>query len=176
MLVSAIMSLYQLPLGQYGYTGHVINLPQDVISFAHILPRLPSDLDILVVRKEKAQSHHDFRVRRAAVQEALEWLPQNKYYRANQVQDVLLNQQLLENGDIPELTSLQLDESATNEHSQPSQEDLYGAHLPSSFVPNAQQHQSKRQFVSPLRNVSVVSPYTLMWPTIGGTPIKEFTT
>ena len=66
----------------------------------------------------------------------IEWLLQNQYYRANQVhlnQDVL--QQLPENGDMSELTSLQLDESATNEHSQPSQEDLYGAHLPNSFVP-----------------------------------------
>ena len=56
MLVSAvmpIMSLYRLPLGQYGYTGHIINLPQDVISFAYSLPRLPSELDVLVVRKEK---------------------------------------------------------------------------------------------------------------------------
>ena len=57
MLVSAIMPImliYRLPLGQYGYTGHVINLPQDVISFAH---SLPSELDVLVVRKEKDQSH-----------------------------------------------------------------------------------------------------------------------
>ena len=37
MLISAvlpIMTLYQLPQGQYGYGGHVINLPQDVASFA----------------------------------------------------------------------------------------------------------------------------------------------
>ena len=75
MLVSGIMplmSIYRLPLGQYGYTGHVINFPQDAISFARSLPRLPSELDVLVIRKEKEQSHHDFRVRRAAVQEALE--------------------------------------------------------------------------------------------------------
>ena len=32
--VMPIMSVYQLPLGQYGYSGHVINLPQDVASFA----------------------------------------------------------------------------------------------------------------------------------------------
>lgn len=65
MLVSAIMpimSIYQLPLGQYGYTRHIINLPQNVISFAHSLPRLPSDLDVLAVRKENDQSHCDFRV------------------------------------------------------------------------------------------------------------------
>ena len=56
MLVSGIMplmSIYRLPLGQYGYTGHVINFPQDAISFAHSLPKLPSELDVLVIRKEK---------------------------------------------------------------------------------------------------------------------------
>ena len=52
MLVSAvmpIMSIYRLPHGQYGYSGHVINLPQDVASFATSLPRLPSELDVIVV-------------------------------------------------------------------------------------------------------------------------------
>ena len=52
MLISAIMpimSIYRLPYGQYGYSGHVINLPQDVSSFATSLPRLPSELDVIVV-------------------------------------------------------------------------------------------------------------------------------
>ena len=44
--VLPIMSLYKLPHGQYAYTGHVINLPQDVASFANSLPRLPSELDV----------------------------------------------------------------------------------------------------------------------------------
>ena len=132
MLVSGIMplmSIYRLPLGQYGYTGHVINFSQDAISFAHSLPRLPSELDVLVIREEKEQSHHDFRVRRAVV--ALDWLLQNnKYHQANEVhlnQDVL--QQLPENSDVSELTSLQLEKSATEEHEQSSQKDLYGLHL-----------------------------------------------
>ena len=93
MLVSAIMpimSIYRLPLGQYGYTGHVINLPQDVISFADSLPRLPSELDILVVRKEQDQPHHDFRVRCTVVQEALEWLLQNNKYKPCTPQSLLL--------------------------------------------------------------------------------------
>ena len=63
-LVSAvmpIMSIYRLLHGQYGYSGHVINLPQDVACFSTRLPRLPSELDVIVVRKESAsQSHHDF--------------------------------------------------------------------------------------------------------------------
>ena len=72
MLIAAvmpIMSVYWLPQGQYGCSRHVINLPQDVMSFASSLPRLPSELDIIVVRKEDSnQSHWDFsRVRRAVV-------------------------------------------------------------------------------------------------------------
>lgn len=89
-----IMSIYRLPLGQYGYTGHVINLPQDVVSFARSLPRLPAELDVLVVRKDNEQSHRDFRVRRSVVQDALVYLIENnKYYRAN---DVHLNHSTLQ--------------------------------------------------------------------------------
>ena len=44
MLISGvlpIMSLYRLPHGQYAYSGHVINLPQDVASFASCRPGRP---------------------------------------------------------------------------------------------------------------------------------------
>ena len=89
MLVSAviqIMSIYQLPLEQYGYTGHVINLHQDVVTFAHSLLRLPSKLDISVIRKDNEQSHRDFHVHISVVQEALAYLLENNgYYVANYV-------------------------------------------------------------------------------------------
>ena len=63
--VMPIMSVYQLPLGQYGYSGHVTNLLQDVASFVHSLPRIPSQLDVMIVRREGAAgSHKDFKVRR----------------------------------------------------------------------------------------------------------------
>ena len=78
MLISAVMplmSVYRLPHGQYGYSGHVINLPQNVSSIATKLPRLPNDLDILIVTKEgQNASHKDFHVRRHKVQQALHWL------------------------------------------------------------------------------------------------------
>ena len=51
MLISPVIPmilLYCLPHGQYGYNGHVINLPQDVASFVNTLPRHPNDLDIIV--------------------------------------------------------------------------------------------------------------------------------
>ena len=70
--VMPIMSIYRLPHGQYGYSGHVINLPQDAVSFASILPRLPAELDVVLVRKEGAyQFHKDFHVRRHVVHTAL---------------------------------------------------------------------------------------------------------
>ena len=64
MLISPvlpIMSLYRLPRGQYAYSGHEINLPQDVATFTNSLPRLPSELDVIIVRKEGAgDTHRDF--------------------------------------------------------------------------------------------------------------------
>lgn len=60
----------------------IYNVPQDVANFANSLPRLPSELDVIVVRKEgAADSHHDYCVRRAIVLRALQWLViNNKYY------------------------------------------------------------------------------------------------
>ena len=86
------MSVYQLPHGQYGYTGHILNIPQDVTSFLNSLPRCPSTLDVIIVRKQgSAGSHKDFRVRRSFVLRALQWLIiNNKYYF-----DVTINHDIL---------------------------------------------------------------------------------
>ena len=63
MLISPVlllMSIYRLPHGQYRYGGHVINLSQDIPSFVSSFPRLPSDVDIVIARKEGSNNHHDF--------------------------------------------------------------------------------------------------------------------
>ena len=113
MLISAVLSiksLYRLPHGQYGYSGHVINLPQDVASFVNSLPRLPSNLDVIIVRREgSAQSHRDFRVRRSVVLGALQWLIQNnKYYRSVTIDSDALAL-LPEDGNISGLCAVTLD-------------------------------------------------------------------
>jgi len=75
MLISRvlpIMSVYRLPHGQYAYTRHVLNISQDVTSFVNSLPRCPSTLDIIIVRKEgSADSHKDFRVRSCLICKAI---------------------------------------------------------------------------------------------------------
>ena len=164
MLISAvmpIMSIYRLPHGQYGYSGHVINLPQDVASFATRLPRLPSELDVIVVRKEGAgQSHRDFRVRRSIVQCALQWLvTHNKYYHANHVHiDVSALEHLPEDGNISQqLTAITVESHATDDpvaiapttdsHANSDTSDPYNAHLPQSFVPVATQSVTEQEAV-----------------------------
>ena len=97
MLISAVMplmSIYRLPHGQYGYKGHVINLPQDITTFVSRLPRLPSELDILLVRKEGSDNTHcDFRVRKLVVLRAIQWLKQhNKFYRNVEISQDALDQ------------------------------------------------------------------------------------
>ena len=80
--VLPIISLYRLPHGQYAYSRHVINLPQDVACLRTPCLNFPV-IDIIVVRKEgAADSHRDFRVSRVVVLRALQWLlANNQYYR-----------------------------------------------------------------------------------------------
>lgn len=45
-----IMSIYNKPGGQRGYSGHCINLPQNVKELATLLPRYPKDLFVIIVK------------------------------------------------------------------------------------------------------------------------------
>ena len=140
------------------------------------IPRQPSELDVLVVRKDSEQSHCDFHVRRPVVQGALTWLlVNNRYYRANVVhlnEDAL--QQLPEDGSLTNLG----DTCTCTPSDQPEPpEDQYRAHLPASFVPNATQQRTEQETVQQsLQDLQSRSSHTLMWPTIGGAPINKSTT
>ena len=129
--VMPIMSIYCLPEGQYGYSGHIVNLPQDVASFARTLPRLPFKLDVIVVRNvEKKLSHHDFHVRRDVV---LQWLiSNNTYYHANQVRiDQEALTQLPQDGNLSHLVSVALDSPSASDQQIPVTDEAapYDAHL-----------------------------------------------
>ena len=156
MLISAvmpIMSLYKLPHGQYGYTGHVVNLPQDVASFAYNLPRLPSDLDVLVVRREGANhTHRDLRGRRGVVHRALQRLvTRNQYYHSLGITiDFTALEQLPQDGNVSDLLSV-TDEcslpdipsttTTTATSNTPTTSDTVELedNLPQSFVPMTEQ-------------------------------------
>ena len=58
-----------------------MDMPQDVSTFINNFPRHPNNLDIIIGRQEHSNhSHHDFRVRRSKVLNALNWLIANSVY------------------------------------------------------------------------------------------------
>ena len=137
MLISAVMplmSVYRLPYGQLGYKGHIINLPQNVSAFASTLPRLPTELDIITVRKQGAKNtHHDFRVRKLVVLHALQWLLNNNKYYRNINLDMRAIDLLPHDGDITDKCTEVLDDSSLEQHASNNTEES----LPSlgSFIP-----------------------------------------
>ena len=61
--------------------GMLSILLQDVASFVRSLPRIPSQLDVMIVHREGAAgSHKDFKVRQTRVLQALQWLMENNPY------------------------------------------------------------------------------------------------
>ncbi len=175
--VLPIMTIYQLPHGQYGYSGHVLNLPQDVTSFTSNLPRSPSQLDVIIVRKEGATgSHKDFRVRRSVVLRALQWLIEHNMYYSNVTIDHSVLALLPIDGDLTNIPTMRVN---SEEDEAPAREDEepYSAHLCSTFVPLPVRGQTEQQAIQQsVFQQNRSSPPTVSWPTSSGNPINEFIT
>ena len=55
-----LMRVYIKPGGQRGYSGHCVNLPQNVKELATSLPRYPKDSSVIIVKvKGKDNSFRD---------------------------------------------------------------------------------------------------------------------
>ena len=73
-----IMRVYIKPGGQRGYSGHCINLPQNVKELAMSLPIYPKDLAVIIVKaKGRENTFRDVTVRKQKVHNALVWLINN---------------------------------------------------------------------------------------------------
>ncbi|CAG8555855.1 17156_t:CDS:2 [Racocetra fulgida] len=97
-----VILVYCLREGQYAYKRNVINFPQDVHEFVTHLPRHPSSLDVLVVRRQflSGPAFRDFNVRYVKVARVLLWLKANNRYYTNIDIDNEALQLLPENGTI----------------------------------------------------------------------------
>ena len=178
MLISPIipmMSVYRLPHGQYGYSGHIINLPQDVSTFVNSLPRLPSDLDIIIVRKEDSvRTHRDFRVRRLKVLTALQWLITNNIYFTNITINsdnvsALPEDQLLSS--LPTLSvSNDTDISVDQNVSTAAPEDPHNSQWSQSFIPFVHQMRTEEESIRHALHSNSILP----WPATEQNPINEF--
>ncbi|CAG8559029.1 9051_t:CDS:10, partial [Scutellospora calospora] len=59
--VFPVMVVYRLCGGQYGYRGNIINFPQDIEEFTTCLPRHPSSLNVLIVRRHSERDSASFK-------------------------------------------------------------------------------------------------------------------
>ena len=73
-----IMRVYIKLGGQQGYSGHCINLPQNITELATSLPRYPKDLAVIIAKvKGRDNTFRDVTVRKQKVHDASIWLINN---------------------------------------------------------------------------------------------------
>ena len=105
-----IMRVYIKHGGQQGYSGHCINLPQNVTELATSLPKYPKDLAVIIAKvKGRGNTFKDVTVRKQKVQSASVWLINNNpHYSEITINEDALNS-LPENGVAPDLTTVKMD-------------------------------------------------------------------
>ena len=150
-----IMRVYIKPGGQRGYSGHCINLPQNVTELAISLPRYPKDLAIIIVKvKGRDNTFRDVTVRKQNVHNALMWLiTNNAHYSQLTINEDALNS-LPENGVPPDLMTVETDDDIVSDDNcspdagpptgNPSEDIVYNDSTEmSSFLPVGEQQQQK---------------------------------
>ncbi len=169
-----IMRIYIKPGGQRGYSGHCINLPQNVTELATSLPRYPKDLAVIIVKvKGKENTFKDVTVRREKVHNALVWLINNNPHYL----ELTINEDALDslpvNG-VPQ--DLMTDNDIVPDDVAPStdntSEDIVYNHSTemSSFLPVGEQQQQEIEAVR--NNLSQSEP--MPWPSVDSEPLNEY--
>lgn len=176
-----IMRIYVKPGGQRGYSGHCINLPQNVAELANSLPRYPKDLSVIVVKmKGKDNSFKDVTVRRKNVANALQWLiDNNPRYKNIIVNGDSLNC-LPENGVPPDLLSVETESTDDSDTCNPDlglqneDEIVYNGNTEmSSFLPIPDCQQKE---IEAVREQLSRKATHIAWPTVDNEPINEYLT
>ena len=177
-----IMRVYIKPGGQRGYSGHCINLPQNVKELAMSLPRYPKDLAVIIVKaKGRENTFRDVTVRKQKVHNALVWLINNNpHYSELLINEDALNS-LPENGVPPDLMTVETDDDIVSDDNcspdvgpptdNPSEDIVYNDSTEmSSFLPVGEQQQ---QEIEAVRNqLSENEP--MSWPSVENEPINEY--
>ncbi|KAJ7223411.1 hypothetical protein GGX14DRAFT_387730 [Mycena pura] len=105
MLIARVKTVMQVRYTkgqQLCYKDHIVNLPQDITEIASKLPRLPEDVDIVIIRRDGVDlsQHVDYVVRREKVRKALEYkIAHDEAYRDLQLDEEALRG-LPENGSV----------------------------------------------------------------------------
>ena len=178
-----IMRVYIKPGGQRGYSGHCINLSQDVKELASSLPRYPKDIALIVVKvKGRNNTFKDVKVRKEKVQNALQWLIENNLHYAGVDMNLEALNSLPENcvpADIltPDTDVTVFSDENVKPHSSsgpcslnPDEGVVYNSSSKmSSFLPVGEQ---KQQEMEAIRNM-LFAEEPIQWPTVSNEPLNE---
>ena len=177
-----IMQIYIKPGGQRGFSGHCINLPQNVTELATSLPRYPKDLGVIIVKvKGKENTFRDVKVRKQKVHDALVWLINNNpHYSELGINKEALNL-LPANGVPQDLITVETDGDIVSHEDcspdtdpltdNPSKDIVYNeSNEMSSFLPVGEQQQQEIEAVRNQLSESEPMP----WPSNNNGPLNEY--
>lgn len=176
-----IIHVYIKPGGQRGFSGHCINIPENIRELAHSLPRYPKDLPVIVVQKKgKGNDFKNLVVRRQVVSNAIHWLSRNNPLYS----DIEINYNALvslpENEVPQQLLSIQTEEKIIHDtlncapdRGPVNEEDyVYNTNVDtSSFLPVNNSQQQEEHSI----NRQVFQGH-IDWPSSSDNPLNEFTT
>ena len=115
--ISPCISIHMLKHGSLAASGHCVSFPQEVNEPCKILPLLPSDVQIIKVRKQgKNDISKDFKVRHFKVQHSLEWLKKNNPVYADITISLERLSLLPTDGELPNIQTLEYDPKTKHSH------------------------------------------------------------
>ena len=167
--------------GQLGYSGNVINFHQDISILVRDLPRLVTDIDLIVVRRSGVDptSTKEFPVRRANVLTALQWLQENNPL----FRDITINQTNLDalpvDGHVDHLLRSVTSDFVVNPTAGPAvdQSEDIDAALPQNetfAIPDPQRLGDTAAIGKMIADLRVKDADVIPWPKISITPTNEF--
>ena len=176
-----IMRVYIKPGGQRRYSGHCINLPQNVTELVTSLPRYLKDLAVIIVKvKGRDNTFKHVTVRKQKVHNALIWLINNNpHYSELSINEDALNS-LPENG-VPRLMTVETDDDMVPDGNcsadvcpptdNPSEDIVYNDSTEmSSFLLVGEQQQ---QEIEAVRN-QLSGNEPMQWPSVENQPLNEY--
>ncbi|CAG2201823.1 unnamed protein product [Mytilus edulis] len=190
--ISPCINIHMLKHGGIAANGHCVAFPQEVNEPGKILPKLPSEVNIIRVRKiGKNDTSKEFNVRRQKVQIALIWLKKNNpAYSDIEISEERLNL-LPEDGQIQNIHTLEYNSNVGHLNDQgpaPKQIDpgnVEGETISSVLLPEPcfdikQKIQDAVDEIATEENTNISinkkGQVSIPWPTRGKIPLSEFTT
>ena len=188
--ISPCMNIHMLKHGGIASSGHCVTFPQDVNEPAKIFPCLPSEIDLIKVRKKgKNDSSKEFIVSRCRVETALKWL---KLHNPAYVDIIISQERLLllpENGELDAIPVAEYDNAKHTNDKGPAPEQteldsIENCNTNSGVLFPDQSVNVREQVETIVKDVigdcqvteNKRGVITIPWPTRDNIPMSEFTT